>query len=208
MQTTQCLGTGRSRDWKEEAEDWDKRERIDSDVDPAVFSWDRKQCAPTSRQETQELLKCEKQDTRGDVLVNPVACLMIGGRSPHSLRFPFPCPPSNGSARPLPTTALPAPPSIAHRTAPIPPLSKQRYEARSRRFLHPRVLLRPSLVDIAGSVVHPLLILDAVDSSHLAVLATIAALRQRRSNGLKRRILIRFSSIHPFIYTSELVNCS
>ena len=143
----------------------------------------------------------------GDVLVNPVACLVIGGRSPHTLRFPFPCPPSNGSARPLLTTALPASPSISHRTAPIPPPSKQRYEPFSRRSLHPTVLLRPSLVDIAGSVVHQLLILDAVDSSHLAVLATIAALRQRRSNGLKRRVLILCSSVHLFIYTSELVNC-
>lgn len=143
----------------------------------------------------------------GDVLVNPVACLVIGGRSPHTLRFPFPCPPSNGSARPLLTTALPASPSISHRTAPIPPPSKQRYEPPSRRSLHLTVLLRPSLVDIAGSVVHQLLILNAVDSSHLAVLATIAALRQRRSNGLKRRLLILCSSVHLFIYTSELVNC-
>ena len=85
----------------------------------------------------------------GDVLVNPVACLVIGGRSPHTLRFPFPCPPSNGSARPLLTTALPASPSISHRTAPIPPPCKQRYEPLSRRSLHPTVLLRPSLVDIA-----------------------------------------------------------
>lgn len=44
----------------------ERRDRIDSDViDSAVFSSDRRQRAPTSRQETQELLNCEQQDTRG-----------------------------------------------------------------------------------------------------------------------------------------------
>jgi len=126
--------------------------------------------------------------------VNPVACLMIGGRSPHTLRFPFPCPPSNGSARPLLTTALPASPSIAHRTAPIPPPSKQRYEAPSRRSPHPTALSRPSLVDMTGFFVHPIIIQHRRNSSHLAVLATIAALRQRRSNGQSREFS---SSVHP-----------
>ena len=145
------------------------------------------------------------RNEKRDVLVNPVACLMIGGRSPHSLRFPFPCPPSNGSARPLPTTALPASPSIAHRTAPTPPPSKQRYKAPSHRSLHPTALSSPSLVDMTGFFVHPILIQRRRDSSHLAVLATIATLRQRISNGQCGEFS---SSVHlSGGFFIELVNC-